>query len=120
LSNTFRLVTGRTREQAEGLHLGKDTEAYRRATELVEMSSDDMASLGIEDGASVELRTASGRVEVTAHTGDLPPGLLFMPLGFAANCLIDAETGATGTPSYKGLEVAVTPVGSERRAAANG
>ncbi|MEA3376874.1 MAG: molybdopterin dinucleotide binding domain-containing protein [Chloroflexota bacterium] len=110
MTNHFTLITGRTREQAEGLHRGKQTEAYRRATELVELNAEDMARLGIDEGATVRVRTSAGAVEVPAQAGDLPQGLLFMPMGPAANALIGTETEATGIPPYKGLDAEVEPV----------
>ena len=110
MTNQLTLITGRTREQADGLHRGKETEAYRQATELVEMNAEDMADRGIEEDALVEVRTSTGAVKVPAHAGDLPPGLVFMPLGPAANVLIGTETEATGIPPFKGLEVEVEPV----------
>ena len=82
------------------------------------MNADDMARLGISDGAMVKLRTPSGSVEVPAYQEDLPSGLLFMPLGPVANRLIDVETEATGTPGYKGLGVSVAAACGEE--AANG
>jgi formylmethanofuran dehydrogenase subunit D len=110
VTNHLTLITGRTREQADGLHRGKETEAYREATELVEMNAGDMADRGIEENAFVEVRTSTGAVKVSARVGDLPPGLVFMPLGPAANVLIGTETEATGIPPFKGLEVEVEPV----------
>jgi formylmethanofuran dehydrogenase subunit D len=107
VTNHLTLITGRTREQADGLHRGKETKAYREATELVEMHADDMADRGIEEDALVEVRTSTGAVEVPARAGELPPGLVFMPLGPAANVLIGTETEATGIPPFKGLEVEV-------------
>jgi formylmethanofuran dehydrogenase subunit D len=107
LKEQLTLITGRTRAQADGLHRGKGTEAYRQATELVEMNGEDMARLGIEEGALVEVRTSTGAVEVPARAGELPPGLVFMPLGPTANALIGTETEATGIPPFKGLEVEV-------------
>ncbi|MGM0386484.1 MAG: molybdopterin dinucleotide binding domain-containing protein [Actinomycetota bacterium] len=109
MTNHFTLITGRTREQAEGLHRGKETQAYRSATERVELNGDDMARLGIQAGARIRLRTSAGTVEVPARAGELPPGLVFMPLGPAANALIGTETEATGIPPFKGLEVEVEP-----------
>lgn len=120
MKKRFRLVTGRTRDQADGLHRGKRTEAYRQATECVEMNQSDMDALGLDEGAAVQLRTDAGQADVTVHRGELPSGLLFMPLGPAANRLIDIETQATGTPRYKDLPVCVSrPVG-EGEAATDG
>jgi formylmethanofuran dehydrogenase subunit D len=78
------------------------------------MNAEEMARLGIEEGTAVEVRTGSGRVEVPAHAGDLPPGLLFMPLGPSANALIGTGTAGTGIPSFKGEEATVRPVRSKR------
>jgi formylmethanofuran dehydrogenase subunit D len=110
MSEHLTLITARTRAQADGLHRGKGTEAYRRATALVEMNADDMARLGIEEGVTVRVRTSAGAVEVPVQAGNLPPGLVFMPLGPTANALIGTETEATGIPSFKGLAVEVEPV----------
>lgn len=105
MSENFILITGRTRKQADGLHKGKDSEAYRRATELVEMSSEDMARLAIEEGQIVRLRTTSDQVEVPVRTGALPSGILFIPMGPVANLLVETETEGTGMPAFKGLTV---------------
>ncbi|MGD9001849.1 MAG: molybdopterin dinucleotide binding domain-containing protein [Anaerolineae bacterium] len=110
MSKHLTLITGRTRAQADGLHRGKETEAYRQATELVEMNAEDMARLGIEEATMVRVRTSAGAVEVLARAGDLPPRLVFMPLGPTANALIGTETEATGIPPFKGLDVEVEPV----------
>ena len=109
MSDQFTLITGRTPEQGEGLHRGKDSEAYRRATALVEMNSEDMARLQIEEGQIVQVRTATGQVEVPARIGTLSPGLLFMPMGPAANVLVGTDTESTGMPSFKGLIAEVEP-----------
>jgi len=119
LDATFKLVTGRTRSQADGLHRGKDTDAYRQATERVEMNQDDMDALGLEEGATVHLRSDAGRVNVMVVSGQLPPGLLFMPLGPAANRLVDVDTDATGTPRYKDLPVIVEQSVREGEAASD-
>lgn len=109
MSKRLTLITGRTRQQADGLHRGKSSEEYRQATSLVEMNADDLAGLGVEDGALVRVQTSVGSVEVTAEVSEVPPGLAFMPLGPTANTLIGTETEGTGLPPFKGLEVEVEP-----------
>ena len=69
MSEGFMLITGRTPEQGKALHQGKCSEVYRRATALVEMSPEDMARLGIEEGQIVQVRTAAGQVEVVVRAG---------------------------------------------------
>ena len=110
MSEGFTLVTGRTPEQGKGLHQGKGSEAYRRATALVEMNPQDMARLGIEEGQTVRVRTAAGQVEVVVRAGTLPPGLLFIPLGPVANILVGTDTEGTGMPLFKGLAAEVEPI----------
>jgi len=107
---SFTLITGRTAAQGQSLHKGKESEAYHRATALVEMNADDMARLGIEEEQAVRVRTASGQVELPAHSADLPPGMLFIPMGPTANRIIGTRTESTGMPPYKGLTAEVEPV----------
>ena len=116
MSERLTLITGRTRKQAVGMHKGKDSPEYHEATALVEMNPDDMARLNIEDGGQALLRTAEGEIEVTAHAGTLPAGLVFVPMGTLVNKLIGTETLGTGMPSFKGQKVDVSPV-AEREGA---
>jgi len=110
VSERLTLITGRTRKQAVGMHKGKDSPEYREATALVEMNPEDMVRLKIEDGGQALLRTAEGEVELTAHAGSLPAGLVFVPMGTLVNRLIGTETLGTGMPSFKGQKVEVAPV----------
>ena len=103
MSEHFTLITGRTPEQGEGLHKGKDSEDYRRATALVEMNPDDMARLAVEEGQIVQVKTATGEVELPVRSGNLPAGLMFIPMGPVANVLIGTVTESTGMPPFKGL-----------------
>jgi formylmethanofuran dehydrogenase subunit D len=103
----FTLITGRTARQGAALHKGKDSDEYRQATGLVEMSHLDRERLGIEEGQCVRVRTAFGQVELELQEGGLPEGMIFVPMGPAANALIGAETRGTGMPDSKGLEAEV-------------
>lgn len=107
MGELLTLITGRTREQGIGMHKGKASTEYRRATERAEMNADDMARLLIQDGGRVRLRSAAGEVELSAHAGSLPPGLVFVSMGASVNVLVEAETDGTGMPSFKGLRVTV-------------
>jgi formylmethanofuran dehydrogenase subunit D len=99
----FRLVTGRTLEQVQALHRGKRSEAYQQATGWVALCREDLARLGISPGDRVRVRTAGGQADLIARLGDLPQGLIFIPLGPVASQLAGADTGATGMPLLKGL-----------------
>lgn len=106
----FILITGRTREQGQALHVGKRSQDYQQATAWVEIGPQDMERLELEDGQLVRVRASDGQVEVTARRGDLPPGLLFMPMGPVANMLVGTDTQSTGMPPFKNLVVEVERV----------
>jgi len=110
------LITGRTIKQGEALHKGKDSDEYRQATGFVEMSRADRGRLAPqgwgERGAAqrVRVRTAFGEAELELREGNLPEGMIFVPMGPAANALIGSETRGTGMPDSKGLEAEVEPL----------
>jgi formylmethanofuran dehydrogenase subunit D len=106
----FVVITGRTTKQGEALHIGKESDEYRQATGLVEMGRPDRERLGIEEGQRVRVRTAFGEAELELREGNLPEGMIFVPMGPAANALIGAETRGTGMPDSKGLEAEVEPL----------
>jgi len=102
LNNRFILITGRTREQAKGLHSGGGGSAeHIKATARVEMSPDDMKRLNILEGDVVRVTSLSGTTEVKVYEGDLPQGMIFIPMGPSANKLVGAETFGTGMPLFK-------------------
>jgi formylmethanofuran dehydrogenase subunit D len=103
------LVTGRTLEQAAGMHKGKTSELYERATRTAEMNGEDLEELGLASGDSATLRTSEGEARVTLKAADLPRGMLFLPMGYCANGLIGPGTEGTGMPSFKGMSVEVEP-----------
>ena len=104
----FKLITGRTREQAKGLHSGGGgSEEHLRATARVEISPEDMKLLKIREGDTVRIKSRAGSIEVSAYSGELPAGLVFMPMGPAANRLIGSETYGTGMPSFKEQDVEI-------------
>ncbi len=105
----FILITGRTTKQGAALHKGKDSDEYRQATGFVEMSRADRERLGVEEGRSVRVRTAFGEAELELQENNLPEGMIFVPMGPAANMLIGSETRGTGMPDSKGLKVEVEP-----------
>ena len=108
----FVLITGRTSKQGAALHKGKDSDEYRQATGFVEVGRPDRERLGIEEGQRVRVRTAFGEAELELQESDLPEGIIFVPMGPAANALIGAETRGTGMPDSKGLEAEVEPFGT--------
>ncbi len=105
MEDFFTLITGRTKGQAHGLHLGAGSPAHLAATSFIEICPKDMTRLGIKDGQIVRLRSDTGRVEAPARTGSLPAGLVFIPMGPTANALVGTDTFGTGMPPFKGQRV---------------
>ena len=70
----------------------------------------DRERLDIEEGQRVRVRTAFGEAELELREGNLPEGMIFVPMGPAANALIGSETRGTGMPDSKGLEAEVEPL----------
>ncbi len=68
---------------------------------FVEVHPDDAAPLGIEDGATVAVRTAAGEAQLPARvTADVARGAVFVPfnqVGFAANTLLSGSFTAEVT-----------------------
>jgi formylmethanofuran dehydrogenase subunit D len=110
MEDLFTLISGRTKKQAAGLHKGPGSVEHIAATTFVEISGADMTRLGVTEGQTVRLVSAAGSVELPAFKADLPSGLLFMPMGPAANTLVETETFGVGMPSFKGQQVKVEPV----------
>jgi formylmethanofuran dehydrogenase subunit D len=109
LNNRFILITGRTREQAKGLHSGGGGSAeHIKATSKVEISPDDMQRLTIIEGEIVRVTSSSGTINVPAYEGNLPKGMIFIPMGPSANRLVGTETFGTGMPSFKEQVVEIT------------
>jgi formylmethanofuran dehydrogenase subunit D len=105
MEDFFTLITGRTKGQAHGLHIGAGSPAHLEATSFIEICSEDMTRLGIKNGQIVRLRSDTGLVEVPVRTGSLPSGLVFIPMGPTANALVGTDTFGTGMPLFKGQRV---------------
>ncbi|MGB9552982.1 MAG: molybdopterin dinucleotide binding domain-containing protein [bacterium] len=102
----FLLITGRSFKQGQAAEEGKFSSNYISETTTVEIGKEDAERLKLIEGTEVKLRNSNGeqvfRVRISQS---LPSGVLFIPYGPPANMLIPAETGGTGMPSCKGIEV---------------
>jgi len=107
VSERFTLITGRTKEQGQARHLGKDSRAYQQATAFIEMNAEDMARTGITEAQVVHVQTEAGQADLPVRAGALPTGVVFVPLGPAASRLSATETDGTGMPLLKGLRVVI-------------
>ena len=82
-TETFILIPGRTSRQGTTLNESKLTGAYVEEISTLMMAPEDMARLGLKHGDRVRLRSEQGHIELpcqAAKAGELPSGLLFLPL----------------------------------------
>jgi formylmethanofuran dehydrogenase subunit D len=107
-SESFVLIPGRTSRQGTTLNEGKFTTDYLAETSTVQVSPDDMTRLGLRAGDTVVLRTPQGRIEIrcqAAKSGELPPGVLFLPYGDMSSRLMGGDTHGSGMPDSKSFDV---------------
>ncbi len=119
MAQTMTLIGGRSSKQGTSLCAGKLAGEYVELTSTVEMNVEDMARLGLRNESRVRLRTAVGEAIVRCkgrETKDLPPGILFMAYGPLSSQLMAGDTGASGMPISKNLDVEVEPVPDEGEA----
>ncbi len=119
MAQTMTLIGGRSSKQGTSLCAGKLGGEYVELTSTVEMNVEDMARLGLRNESRVRLRTAVGEAIVRCkgrETKDLPPGILFMAYGPLSSQLMAGDTGASGMPISKNLDVEVEPVPDEGEA----
>ncbi|MBO8179587.1 MAG: tRNA CCA-pyrophosphorylase [Archaeoglobus sp.] len=97
------VISGRTLNQGATVE-EKLTEEYFNAVNYAELSEDDWNALGLQEGDRVKVKTEFGEVVVFAKKGDMPKGIVFIPMGPYANMVIDPATDGTGMPQFKGVK----------------
>ena len=113
----MRLTTGRRLDSYNtGVQSGGYTSPMRRG-ESLDLSPEDMASMGLTEGERVCIVSRRGQVEAPVRTDPgLRPGLAFMTLHFqddvATNLLtIDATDPKSGTAEFKAAAIRVERLG---------
>ncbi len=96
------LISGRTLDQGATVE-EKLSEEYFKAVNYIELSEEDIKSLGLKEGDRVKVSTDFGSVVVFAKKGEISKGLAFIPMGPYANAIIDPATDGTGMPQFKGV-----------------
>ncbi len=113
MAETMILVPGRSKKQGTSLNQGKLKQEYLSVTSTLEMNSDDMKRLNLEEGDSVRLSNEIGETVVSCKgrkPEDLPSGMLFIPYGPPSSQLMASDTAGTGMPLSKHMEVLVEKV----------
>ncbi len=96
------VISGRTLDQGATVE-EKLTEEYFNAVNYAELNEEDYNTLGLQDGDRVKVKTEFGEVVVFAKKGNVPKGMVFIPMGPYANQVIDPATDGTGMPQFKGV-----------------
>jgi formate dehydrogenase major subunit len=113
----FRLTTGRRLDDYNtGVQTGGFSSPLRRG-ELLDLSPEDAAKLGVADGETVRVSSRRGSVLVPVSISDaMRPGLVFMTFHFPDQVdtqllTIDATDPIAGTAEYKAAAVSIERVG---------
>ncbi len=112
----IRLTTGR---RLDSYNTGVQSGGYRsplRRGESLDISPEDLASLGLAEGQRVRVTSRRGQIEVPVRVDpSLRPGLTFMTMHFqddvAVNLLtIDATDPKSGTAEFKATAIRIEPL----------
>jgi formate dehydrogenase major subunit len=112
----IRLTTGR---RLDSYNTGVQSGGYRsplRRGESLDISPEDLASLGLAEGERVRVTSRRGQIEVPVRVDpSLRPGLTFMTMHFqddvAVNLLtIDATDPKSGTAEFKATAIRIEPL----------
>ncbi|WP_456369786.1 molybdopterin dinucleotide binding domain-containing protein [Geoglobus sp.] len=96
------IISGRTIDQGKTVE-EKLSEEYFKAVSYCEINEEDFRKLGLKDGDRVKVKTEFGEVVVFARVGEVPKGVIFIPMGPYANQVIADDTDGTGMPRFKGV-----------------
>jgi len=105
------LVTGRTLRQGVGKESGKTSERYRSSVSVCEMHPEDIENLSIKAGDNVRVTTNYGSIVVKSmsSTQFTERGIIYIPYGPYASCVLSSETDSSGMPTFKGISATVEP-----------
>jgi len=101
------MISGRTLGQGAACEAKMSPDYFREASSC-SLSQADLRGLGISPGENLEVTSEHGSVILAPQEDQgLDPGIIFIPMGPWANCLVGPDTSGCGTPQYKGVHVEV-------------
>ncbi len=104
----FSIVTHRDIFQNSAQENSRFSEQYANLSSVIRLDKDDMKKMGLRSGDLIIAKNNSGKVVLKVETSVLEqphPGTAFMINGPWANALVAADTGGTGVPAFKKIEV---------------
>lgn len=85
-------------------------DAYQQHSAVVRLSPTDLKRLGLDDGASVELKSKAGTVVVKAKSDPTcQEGIGYMPTSLYSNHLASYNPSVSRLPNLKRIEVRAVP-----------
>ena len=110
------VVTYRDIFQSAALENSCFGEEYRKLSAVIRMDSRDIKKMGIIEGGTLVVKNSCGKVVVRVEKSgyDVPhQGVAYMPNSPWSNALVSADTGGTGVPKCKIIEVMVSDARGE-------
>jgi formylmethanofuran dehydrogenase subunit D len=104
----FIIVTHRDIFQNTAQESSRFSDQYAELSSVIRLDKEDMKKMGLKAGDLVVAKNTSGRVVLEVESSVLEQshsGTAFMINGPWANALVAADTGGTGVPAFKKIEV---------------
>ena len=107
---TLTVISCHDTFQQSARQRGSLTAEYQQRSAIMQMSPQDMHSLGIEDKAVVKLTSSAGSVTVQAKSDPrCEPGFGYIPMSLYSNRLSSYDPLKAKLPNFKNMEVMVEP-----------
>ncbi|WP_370572195.1 molybdopterin dinucleotide binding domain-containing protein [Methanomethylovorans sp.] len=107
----FIIVTHRDIFQNTAQENSRFSDQYAELSSVIRLDKEDMNKIGLRSGDLVVAKNTSGRVVLKVESSVLEqphPGTAFMVNGPWANALVAADTGGTGVPAFKKIEIVLS------------
>lgn len=104
----FMIVTHRDIFQNTAQENSRFSDQYAELSSVIRLDKEDMKKMGLKTGDLVVAKNAAGRIVLKVEISSIKethPGTAFMINGPWANALVTADTGGTGVPAFKKIEV---------------
>ena len=108
---SITIVTYRDVFQSKALEESMFSEEYQKLSAVIKMDESDIKKVGVSEGDSLTVKNGSGQVNLRVEkSGYEEPheGIAYMPNSPWSNALVSADTGGSGVPKYKAIEVKVS------------
>ncbi len=113
---SFKVITHRSIFQNAAQENSRFGDEYVSRSAVIILDSKDLKKMDVENSQNVVVKSNSGKVIVKAVASEYETsheGIAYMINGPWANALVCADTGGTGVPKFKLIEVTVSKAKDE-------